>query len=130
MVSSNTVIVAPYEADMLIGGEKVDGGPRIEVRNPTHPDELAGTIVQGTRDDVNRAVTAAQSGAKSALRRWPSRSEFKLAQFSSIPTACKVSIATLPMVASNRAGWGGGRGATDGENTYSCRLLRLSSLVR
>ena len=39
MASSKAAGVPPYEAGMLIGGEKIGGGPRLEVRNPAHPDE-------------------------------------------------------------------------------------------
>jgi len=69
MARSEATTIAPYEAGMLIGGKKIDGGRRIEVRNPAHPDELVGTIVQGTPDDVNRAVAA----AKAAQPAWAGR---------------------------------------------------------
>lgn len=51
----------PIEANMLIGGEKVGGRQRIEVRNPARPDEVVGTIVRGTPADVDRAVAAAMA---------------------------------------------------------------------
>lgn len=52
---------APVAANMLIGGEWVDGPAHIEVRNPAHPSEIVGTIVRGTPADVNRAVAAAKA---------------------------------------------------------------------
>jgi acyl-CoA reductase-like NAD-dependent aldehyde dehydrogenase len=45
---------------MLIGGKRVDGPNRIEVRNPARPDELVGTIVRGTPAHVDQAVNAAK----------------------------------------------------------------------
>ncbi len=57
-------------ARMLIDGEWVDGAARIEVRNPARPDELVGTVVRGTPDDVDRAVAA----AKAAFAGWARRS--------------------------------------------------------
>jgi acyl-CoA reductase-like NAD-dependent aldehyde dehydrogenase len=52
---------APITEYMLIGGKRVDGPNRIEVRNPARPDELVGTIVRGTPDHVDQAVAAAKS---------------------------------------------------------------------
>jgi acyl-CoA reductase-like NAD-dependent aldehyde dehydrogenase len=52
---------APIVEAMLIGGKPVDGGERIEVRNPARPEELVGTIVRGTPEHVNQAVAAAKS---------------------------------------------------------------------
>ena len=46
---------------MLIGGEVQMAGPRIEVRNPAHPDQVVGTIVRGGPDDVCRAIAAAKA---------------------------------------------------------------------
>jgi acyl-CoA reductase-like NAD-dependent aldehyde dehydrogenase len=60
MANTKSASVPVYEADMLIGGEKVSGNQRIEVRNPAHPDEVIGTIVRGTPDHVDRAVAAAK----------------------------------------------------------------------
>jgi acyl-CoA reductase-like NAD-dependent aldehyde dehydrogenase len=51
---------APITEYMLIGGKRVDGPVRIEVRNPARPDELVGTIVRGTPEHVDQAVTAAK----------------------------------------------------------------------
>src|ERR1700748_1539349 len=52
---------APIVEDMLIGGKRVDGRERIEVRNPARPEELVGTIVRGTPEHVDQAVAAAKS---------------------------------------------------------------------
>ena len=60
----------PVEACMLIGGEKVGGNRQTEVRNPVRPDEVVGTIVRGTSEDVNRAVAA----AKAAQLAWTNQS--------------------------------------------------------
>lgn len=49
----------PVHAAMLIGGERVAGGARLEVRNPARPSELVGTVPRGTPNDVDRAVAAA-----------------------------------------------------------------------
>jgi acyl-CoA reductase-like NAD-dependent aldehyde dehydrogenase len=61
---------APIHEPMLIAGKRVDGPARIEVRNPARPDELVGTIVRGTPQDVDAAVAA----AKSAQPAWGARS--------------------------------------------------------
>jgi acyl-CoA reductase-like NAD-dependent aldehyde dehydrogenase len=66
--ASNTE--APITEYMLIGGKSVDGPNRIEVRNPARPDDLVGTIVRGTPDDVRAAVAA----AKAAQPAWAARS--------------------------------------------------------
>src|SRR4051812_17753242 len=50
----------PLHARMLIGGEWIADGARLEVRNPARPDELVGTIVRGTPADVDAAVAAAK----------------------------------------------------------------------
>jgi acyl-CoA reductase-like NAD-dependent aldehyde dehydrogenase len=52
---------APISEYLLIGGKPVDGPNRIEVRNPARPDELVGTIVRGTPDNVDQAVAAAEA---------------------------------------------------------------------
>jgi acyl-CoA reductase-like NAD-dependent aldehyde dehydrogenase len=52
---------APVHAQLLIGGEWCGGPAHVEVRNPARPDELVGTIVRGTPDDVDRAVAAAKA---------------------------------------------------------------------
>jgi len=52
---------APITEYLLIGGKRVDGPSRIEVRNPARPDELVGTIVRGTTNHVDQAVAAAKS---------------------------------------------------------------------
>jgi acyl-CoA reductase-like NAD-dependent aldehyde dehydrogenase len=54
-------VEAPIHEPMLIGGERVDGLHRIDVRNPARPDELVGTIVRGTPEHVNDAVAAAKA---------------------------------------------------------------------
>jgi acyl-CoA reductase-like NAD-dependent aldehyde dehydrogenase len=59
----------PIHARMLIGGEHVDGPARIEVMNPARPDEVVGTIVRGTPDDVKAAIGA----AKRAQPAWAKR---------------------------------------------------------
>src|SRR5580698_830513 len=59
-MSSQRNVEAPITEYMLIGGERVDGPVRIEVRNPARPDDLVGTIVRGTPDHVNAAVAAAK----------------------------------------------------------------------
>jgi acyl-CoA reductase-like NAD-dependent aldehyde dehydrogenase len=46
---------------MLIGGDSVMQGPRIEVRNPAHPGQVVGTIVRGGPDHVHQAVVAAKA---------------------------------------------------------------------
>lgn len=49
------------DAGMLIGGERVDGLRRLDVHNPARPDELVGSIVLGTPQDMDHAVQAAFS---------------------------------------------------------------------
>jgi acyl-CoA reductase-like NAD-dependent aldehyde dehydrogenase len=51
--------IAPIHARMLIGGEWVDGGARMDVRNPARPSELVGTAVKATNADIDAAVAAA-----------------------------------------------------------------------
>jgi acyl-CoA reductase-like NAD-dependent aldehyde dehydrogenase len=51
---------APLELGMLIGGETVEHGPRIEVRNPAHPKQVVGTIVRGDPDQMRQAIAAAK----------------------------------------------------------------------
>jgi acyl-CoA reductase-like NAD-dependent aldehyde dehydrogenase len=46
---------------MLIAGKRVDGPIRLEIRNPARPDELVGTIVRGSPEHVDQAVTAAKA---------------------------------------------------------------------
>jgi len=58
----------PIKEYMLIGGERVDGPQRLDVRNPARPDDLVGTIVRGTKQDINDAVAA----AKKAQPAWAS----------------------------------------------------------
>ena len=41
--------VPPFHASMLIAGESMVRGERLEVYNPAHPDELVGTIVRGNK---------------------------------------------------------------------------------
>jgi acyl-CoA reductase-like NAD-dependent aldehyde dehydrogenase len=45
---------------MLIGGEWVSAGQRIDVFNPARPDELVGTVPRGTAQDVENAIAAAK----------------------------------------------------------------------
>jgi acyl-CoA reductase-like NAD-dependent aldehyde dehydrogenase len=66
-IQSNTQ--TPIREYMLIGGKDIDGPARIEVRNPARPDDLVGTIVRGTPDDVRAAVAA----AKAAQPAWAAR---------------------------------------------------------
>ncbi len=61
--------IPPVTASMLIGGERVDGALRIEVRNPARPGEVVGSVVRGTPEHVDRAVAA----AKSAQPAWAAR---------------------------------------------------------
>src|ERR1700678_608088 len=68
-MSSQRNVEAPITEYMLIGGERVDGPVRIEVRNPARPDDLVGTIVRGTPEHVNQAVAA----AKAAQAAWAAR---------------------------------------------------------
>lgn len=61
---------APIHEYMLIGGERVDGPVRLEIRNPARPDDLVGTVVRGTPEHVDQAVSA----AKAAQPAWAARS--------------------------------------------------------
>src|SRR3546814_4201101 len=54
----------PIHARMLINGEWVDGAERLEVRNPARPDDMVGTIVRATPQDVDRAVAAAKDAQR------------------------------------------------------------------
>jgi len=58
------------ELDMLIGGESVGEGLRIEVFNPAHPDQRVGSIAQGGPDHARQAIAA----AKAAQPAWAARS--------------------------------------------------------
>jgi acyl-CoA reductase-like NAD-dependent aldehyde dehydrogenase len=60
MLNKSSIDTQVFVAGMLIGGKKIMDGRRIEVRNPAHPEELVGTIVQCTPDDVNLAIAAAK----------------------------------------------------------------------
>src|SRR5262245_22652944 len=62
-------VEAPITEYMLIGGERVDGSVRIDVRNPARPDDLVGTIVRGAPEHVNAAVAA----AKAAQAAWAAK---------------------------------------------------------
>ncbi len=55
----------PITEYMLIGGERVDGPSRLEIRNPAKPDELVGTIVRGGPEHVDQAVAAAKAAQPS-----------------------------------------------------------------
>jgi acyl-CoA reductase-like NAD-dependent aldehyde dehydrogenase len=61
MLNKNPIDMPVFAAGMLIGGKRTMDGHRIEVRNPAHPEELVGTIVQCTPDDVNLAIAAAKA---------------------------------------------------------------------
>lgn len=50
----------PIHAGMMIDGEVVTDGPRIEVSNPAHPSQIVGTIVRGDVEQVRRAIAAAR----------------------------------------------------------------------
>ncbi len=50
----------PVHARMLIGGEWISAGQRIDVFNPARPDELVGSIPRGTPEDVENAIRAAK----------------------------------------------------------------------
>jgi acyl-CoA reductase-like NAD-dependent aldehyde dehydrogenase len=66
----DAVEAAPnYDAPMLIGGEHVTTGRRVEVRNPAYPDEVVGTTASCEPADVERAIAA----AKSAQQQWAAR---------------------------------------------------------
>jgi acyl-CoA reductase-like NAD-dependent aldehyde dehydrogenase len=54
-------VETPIHEPMLIAGKRVDGLARLDVHNPARPDELVGTIVRGTPEHVNDAVTAAKA---------------------------------------------------------------------
>jgi len=54
-------VEAPIHEPMLIAGQRVDGPVRIEVHNPARPDDLVGTVVRGTPEDVDQAVAAAKA---------------------------------------------------------------------
>jgi acyl-CoA reductase-like NAD-dependent aldehyde dehydrogenase len=60
-MSSPRNVEAPIHEPMLIGGKRVDGLARIDVRNPARPDELVGTIVRGAPAHVDEAVAAAKA---------------------------------------------------------------------
>ena len=60
----------PLHATMLIGGAKADGDRRFKVFNPARPDEIVGSAVQATPDDIDRAVAA----ARHAQLHWATRS--------------------------------------------------------
>ncbi len=44
---------------MVIGGQPVDTGERLESHNPCRPEEVVGTVPVGTVDDAERALAAA-----------------------------------------------------------------------
>ena len=60
----------PVHAGMLIGGEWINRGQRIEVFNPARPDELVGTIPRGVANDAECAIAA----AKAAQPAWAAKS--------------------------------------------------------
>ena len=51
----------PIEEGMLIGGKHIDSADKIEILNPARPDDLVGTVVRGTTDQVDAAVRSAKS---------------------------------------------------------------------
>lgn len=61
MGTSTIANAAPFDACLLIGGERVETGARIAVYNPAHPDQLVGSIVRGTPEHVASAVRAASA---------------------------------------------------------------------
>jgi acyl-CoA reductase-like NAD-dependent aldehyde dehydrogenase len=61
MQISRTQPAPAVHARLLVGGDWYEGTGRVEVHNPARPDELVGTIVRGTPDDVRRAVAAAKA---------------------------------------------------------------------
>ena len=69
IVSKLDNVMPPQHAGMLIDGEWITEGRRLEVYNPARPDEVVGTILRGTPEDVDAAVTAARraQGAWSRL---------------------------------------------------------------
>src|SRR5579859_1061 len=68
------------ELGLLIGGESVMGGARIEVRNPAYPAQLVGSIVRGTPEHVLQAVAAAKAAQPAwAAKTFTQRAE-RLAQ--------------------------------------------------
>jgi acyl-CoA reductase-like NAD-dependent aldehyde dehydrogenase len=82
-MSSQENAEAPIHEFMLIGGERVDGPVRIEVRNPARPDDLVGTIVRGMPEHVDQAVAA----AKVAQPAWAARSFVERAELLSAALA-------------------------------------------
>lgn len=52
---------APITEYLLIGGTRIDAPQRLEVRNPARPDEFVGTVVRGTPDHVDLAVSTAKA---------------------------------------------------------------------
>jgi acyl-CoA reductase-like NAD-dependent aldehyde dehydrogenase len=67
----DTQVAAPIrEADMLIGGDRVSQGRRLEVHNPAHPDEVVGTVLRGAPAHIAQAIAA----AKAAQRPWAQNS--------------------------------------------------------
>jgi acyl-CoA reductase-like NAD-dependent aldehyde dehydrogenase len=82
-LSSQENAEAPIHEFMLIGGERVDGPARIEVRNPARPDDLVGTIVRGVPEHVDQAVAA----AKVAQPAWAARSFVERAELLSAALA-------------------------------------------
>lgn len=70
MLKQNSDRPATVDLGLLIGGETVMDGPRIEVRNPAHPGQIVGSIVKGGPDHVHRAVAA----AKAAQPAWAAKS--------------------------------------------------------
>jgi acyl-CoA reductase-like NAD-dependent aldehyde dehydrogenase len=78
---------APIHEFMLIGGERVDGPARIEVRNPARPDDLVGTVVRGTPADVDQAVAAAKAAQPAwAARTFTARAELLAAALARLET--------------------------------------------
>jgi acyl-CoA reductase-like NAD-dependent aldehyde dehydrogenase len=66
----------PREAGMLIGGDRVSVGRRIQVHNPAHPDEVVGSVIRGTPEHMREAIEA----AKAAQQPWARQSFRQRAQ--------------------------------------------------
>lgn len=78
---------APIHETMLIGGKRVDGPIRIDVRNPARPDDLVGTIVRGSPEHVDEAVAAAKAAQPAwATRTFAGRAELLAAALARLET--------------------------------------------
>jgi acyl-CoA reductase-like NAD-dependent aldehyde dehydrogenase len=66
-----------FDAPLLIAKEALMPGPRLAVRNPANPDEIVGTIVRGTPQQIETAIEA----ARNAQRSWSERSYMDRASY-------------------------------------------------